>query len=93
MSAEAIIIYKEIPGIEEIDPAIYRNSQFSFKMDFDILRRLFLKAKKVSHGTYEFNINGITYRARLVRSMQAWEKAYYANSSWTCITDLMDVYP
>lgn len=90
---EAVIIYKEIPGIEGIDPCIYRNNQFAQKMDFDVFRRIFLKAKQVGHKLYEFNINGITYRARLVRDLEPWEKAYYADSRWTYITDLMNVYP
>jgi hypothetical protein len=91
--AKAIIAYKKIPGIESIDPAIYRNNQFSQKMDFDVFRRILLRARRVNHGTYEFTVNGITYHARLIRSMEKWERAYYANSPETCITELMNVYP
>lgn len=89
---EAIIIYKEIPGIEGIDPTIFRNQQFAQKIDFDVFRRIFLKAKKVNK-LYEFSINGITYRAKLIRDMEKWEKAYYADSHETCIAELMRVYP
>lgn len=91
--AEAIIIYKEIPGIEGIDPTIFRNPQFAQKMDFDVFRRILLKAKLVGHKIYEFSINGITYRARLIRDMKKWERVYYKNSQETCITELMRVYP
>jgi hypothetical protein len=93
MSAEAIIIYKEIPGIDGINPKIYRNNQFAQRMDFDIFRRLILKAKLVGWGLYEFTVNGITYHAKMLRNMEPWEKAYYANSQDTCITELMNVYP
>jgi hypothetical protein len=91
--AEAIITYANIPGIEGIDPDIYRNNQFAQRMDFDICRRILLKAKKVGYKFYEFTINGITYRARLVRDLESWERAYYKNSPETCITELMNVYP
>ena len=91
MSAEAVIIYKEIPGIR-INPAIYRNNQFAQRMDFDVFRRIILKAKRVGK-LYEFSVNGITYNARLIRDMKPWEKTYYKNSPETCITELMNVYP
>lgn len=89
--AKAIITYANVPGFE-INPKIYRNNQFAKKMDFDIFRRILLKAKRLD-GFYEFSVNGITYRARLVKEMEKWEKAYYADSPETCITDLMNVYP
>jgi len=91
--AEAIITYANIPGIEGIDPDIYRNNQFAQRMDFDICRRILLKAKIIDWGLYEFTVNGITYRARMIRTMEPWEKAYYAKASVTCITELMNVYP
>lgn len=92
--AEAIIIYSHIPGFEELDQGLYKNPQFSMRMDFDIFRRILLKAKKVGvDKLYEFTVNSITYRARLVRDLEPWEKAYYADSRWTCITELMNVYP
>jgi hypothetical protein len=91
--AEAIIIYKKIPGFEELDKGLYKNPQFAQRMDFDVFRRLILKAKPVGGLLYEFSINGITYRAKLISDMEEWEKAYYANSRWTCIFELMNVYP
>ena len=93
MSAEAIIFYKKIPGINGIDPDIYRNSQFAQRMYFDVIRRVFLRARRVDRGIYEFSVNGITYRARLVRNMKKWEREYYSNSPEICIADLMYVYP
>lgn len=93
MATKAVIVYKEIPGIEGIDPKIYRNNQFAQRIDFDFCRRVLLKARRAHGGVYEFSINGITYRARLIRDMEQWEKAYYANSPETCITELMNVYP
>ena len=92
MATEAIIRYKEIPGFENIDQELYKNPQFTKRMYFDVFRRIFLKARRVG-GAYEFTINGITYRARLIRDMKPWEKAYYADSPETCITELMNVYP
>lgn len=91
--ATAIIVYANIPGFEELDKELYKNPQFAKKMDFDVFRRILLKTKRINHGVYEFTVNGITYRARLVRNMQAWERAYYANVPETCITELMNVYP
>ena len=90
--AKAIIIYREIPGIG-INPDIYRNNQFAQRLYFDICRRVFLKAKRIGRDTYEFSVNGIKYRARMIRSMEQWEKAYYADSPETSITELMNIYP
>lgn len=91
--AEAIVIYHNIPGFDELDKGLYKNPQFAMRMDFDVFRRLILKAKLVGYGLYEFTVNGITYHARMIRTMEKWEKAYYANSQETCITNLMNVYP
>lgn len=90
--AKAIIIFEDIPGFD-LSKGIFKDQQFAQKLEFDFLRRLFIKARKVSHDTYEFSVNGITYRARLMRNMKKWERAYYANSPETSITDLMYVYP
>ena len=89
---EAIVFYKNVPGFEELDKELYKNPQFTKRMDFDICRRILLKARR-THGSYEFIVNGITYRARLLREMEPWERAYYADSPETCITELMNVYP
>lgn len=89
---EAIVIYANIPGFEGISQGLYKNPQFAMKMEFDIIRRLFLKAKRIG-DVYEFRINGITYHAKLRRNMEKWEKAYYANIPETCITELMNIYP
>lgn len=95
--AEAIIIYKNIPGIEGIDSRIFRNPQFAKRMYFGVLRRLILKAKKLEYGNgvkiYEFTVNGIIYHAKLVRELEPWEKAYYKNSRRTRMCELMNVYP
>jgi hypothetical protein len=91
--AEAIIIYKEIPGFEGLDKELYKNPQFAQRMDFDILRRIILKAKIIDWGLYEFKVNGITYNAKMIRCMEPWEKAYYSEAQVTCITELMNVYP
>lgn len=90
---KAIVFYQNVPGFEELDKELYKNPQFTKRMDFDICRRILLKAKKVGYKLYEFTINGITYRARLVRDLESWERAYYKNSPETCITELMNVYP
>lgn len=90
--AKAIIVFEDIPGFD-LSKGIFKDQQFAQKLEFDFLRRLFIKARKISHGTYEFNVNGITYRARMTRVMKKWEKAYYADSPETSITELMNVYP
>ena len=90
--AKAIIVFEDIPGFD-LSKGIFKDQQFAQKLEFDFLRRLFIKARKISHGTYEFNVNGITYRARMTRAMKKWEKAYYADSPETSITELMNVYP
>ncbi len=91
--AKAIVIYYHIPGFEKLDQGLYKNPQFAQKMNFDIFHRIILRARRVGHKLYEFSINGITYRARLIRDLESWEKAYYANSKETCITKLMNIYP
>ena len=91
--AEAIVVYANIPGFEELDQGLYKNSQFAMRMDFDFCRRILLKAKKVGHKLYEFKLNGITYRAKLIKDLEPWEKVYYVKAQVTCITELMNIYP
>lgn len=90
--AKAIIVYEDIPGFESLK-GIFKNHQFAQELEFDFLRRLLVNAKKISRGTYRFNVNGITYVARMKFSLNKAERKYYENVPETCLTELSNIYP
>ena len=91
--AKAILMYEDIPGFEKLAEGIFKNPQFVQEFEFDFLRRLAVKAKKISRGTYRFSINGITYIARMKFSLSVSERKYYENVPETCLTELSNIYP
>lgn len=91
--AKAILMYEDIPGFEELAKGIFKNPQFVQEFEFDFMRRLVVKAKKISRGTYRFNVNGITYVARMKFSLNKAERKYYENVPKTCLTELSNIYP